>query len=71
MPKNDTNYSSILDKVHKGCPSQEIIDILQKRVISVSAAKEFNQLSKSGSLPVCLFPTFIFREEHNKEMLKH
>lgn len=43
----------ILDEVHHGCPSEESLDCLCKRIITVSVIEKYKQLSESGTHPVC------------------
>ena len=47
----------MLDRVRRGCPTDETLRILEQRVIDVPVADKFHELQKSGHTPVCLFPT--------------
>ena len=67
--KKDVIYSTILDEVRRGCPSDDSLSHLHKRKIDGSVAEKFKELSESGFHPVCLFPTRKGCEEHNMNML--
>ena len=54
--KNDPQFSSMLDSVRRGCPTEETVRILKERVIQVSISDQFTELQQSGKTPVCLFP---------------
>ena len=68
--KSDAEFATMLDCVRRGCPTDETICILEQRVIQVSVADKFNELSHSGHSPVCLFPTRKACKEFNSEMLQ-
>ena len=65
----DTEYSSLLDNVRRGCPNEECLSTLKQRVVQVPVSEKFHKLQQSGQSPVCLFPTRIACDEFNKEML--
>ena len=67
--KKDPAYSRILDEVRQGCPSEDSLDYLRKRIVTVSVEKKYKQLCESGTQPVCLFPTCKACKEHNSNML--
>ena len=66
--KGDKEYSSMLDNVRRGCPTEECLSTLKQRVIQVPVSEPFHKLQQFGQSPVCLFPTRIACDE-NKEML--
>ena len=53
--KNDPQFSSMLDSVRRGCPTEETVRILRDRVIQVSIADKFTELQQSGRTPVLPF----------------
>ena len=59
----------MLDCVRRGCPTDETLSTLEKRVIQVSTSEKFVELQKSGQTPVCLLPTRKACREFNDEML--
>ena len=67
--KNDQEFSSMLDCVRRGCPTDETIRTLQQRVIQVSVSDKFHELQESGQMPVCLLPTRKACSVINNEML--
>ena len=67
--KNDQEFSSMLDCVRRGCPTDETIRTLQQRVIQVSVSDKFHELQESGQTPVCLLPTRKACSVINNEML--
>ena len=67
--KKDREFSSILDSVRRGFPTDETILILNKRVITMCLSEKFNDLQESGQSPVCLFPTRKACHDFNMEML--
>ena len=67
--KGDKEYSSLLDNVRRGCPTEECLSTLKQRVIQVPVSEKFHKLQQSGQLPVCPFPTRIACDEFNKEIL--
>ncbi len=69
--KKDKEFSSMLDCVRRGCPTDETLSTLEQRVIQVPASDKFSELQESGQTPVCLFPTRRACDDFNTEMLKH
>ena len=67
--KKDPVYPRILDEVCQGCPSEDSLDYLHKRIITVNVEEKYKQLCESGTHPVCLFPTCKACKEHNSNML--
>ena len=67
--KNDKQFSSMLDCVRHGSPTEETLHTLEGRVITCSVQEKFNELQSSGQSPVCLFPTRKACEQFNVEML--
>ena len=59
----------MLDCVRRGCPTDETLCTLKERIIQVSFADKFNELQKSGKIPVCLFPKRKACDTFNAEML--
>ena len=68
--KKDAQFSSMLDSVRRGCPTEETVRILKDRVIQVPIADKFTELQQSGRTPVCLFPKKRACEGFNAQMLK-
>ena len=66
--KTDDGFS-MLDSVRRGCPNDETILMLRKRVIEGSVADKFVELQRGGLSPVCLFPKRKACESFNDEML--
>ena len=65
-----TCYSAtMLDCVRHGCPTDETLSTLEKRVIGVSTSEKLVELQKSCQTPVCLLPTRKACREFNDEML--
>ena len=67
--KNDPQFSSMLDSVRRGCPTEETVRNLRDRVIQVPIADKFTELQQSGRTPVCLFPKKRACEVFNAQML--
>ena len=67
--KKDSEFSSMLDSVRCGFPTDETILILNKRVITMCLSEKFNDLQESGQSPVCLFPIRKAYHDFNMEML--
>ena len=67
--KTDKKFSSMLDCVRRGCPTDETLCTLKERVIQVSIADKFSELQKSGKTPVCLFSKRKACDSFNAEML--
>ena len=56
IKKKDSQFSSMLDCVRCGCPTEETVSVMKNRVIQVSVSDKFSELPQSGRTPVCLFP---------------
>ena len=69
--RKDKEFSSMLDCVRRGCPTDETLSTLQQRVIQVSVSDKFSELQESDQTPVCLFPTRKACHDLNTEMLTH
>ena len=67
--KKDGLFVNILDQVCRGSPTSESLECLKLRVINVPVVDKYAELSKSGSSPVCLFPTRKACREFNDKML--
>ena len=67
--KKDQVFSSMLDEVRRGCPSQKTIQALQARVITTAVIDKFQELLASKQSPLCLFSTRKSCQEFNLEML--
>ena len=67
--KKDGLFVNILDQVRHGSPMTESLKCLKLRVIDVPVVDKYAELSKSGSSPVCLFPTRKACREFNDKML--
>ena len=67
--KKDGLFVNILDQVRRGSPTTESLECLKLRVINVPVVDKYAELSKSGSSPVCLFPTRKACREFNDKML--
>ena len=67
--KKDQAFSSILDTVRRGSPTDETLKALHERVIDVSVSEKFLELQQLGQTPVCLFPTRKACDDLNNEML--
>ena len=67
--KNDPQFSSMLDSVRRGCPTEETVRILRDRVIQVPIAHKFTELQQFRRTPVCLFPKKRACEVFNAQML--
>ena len=63
-------YSKVLDEIRRGCSSEQGINCLHDRIITVSVVEKYKQICESGDHPVCLFPTCKQCEEHNTNMLE-
>ena len=55
--KEDLAFSSMLDEVRRGCPSQQTVEALNARVIQLPVVDTFESLLGSNKSPLCLFPT--------------
>ena len=67
--KKDGEFSSMLDCVRCGNPTDDTVSILQKRVIQGSVLDKFIELQQSKQSPVCLFPRRKACDHFNNEML--
>ena len=67
--KKDGLFVNLLDQVRRGSPTPESLQCLKLRVIDVPVVDKYVELSKSGSKPVCLFPTRKACREFNDKML--
>ena len=67
--RQKTEFSSMLDCVRCGCPTDETLGALQQRLIQVSISDKFHELQESGQTPVCLLPTRKACCDINNEML--
>ena len=67
--KQVQEFSAMLDCVSCGCPTDETLSTLEKRLIQVSTSETFVKLEKSGQTPVCLLPTRKACRDFNDEML--
>ena len=67
--KKDGKYSSILDSIRCGSPSEEAIATLQEKVIDITIAEKFGDLQSLKMSPVCLYPTRKQYDKVNKDML--
>ena len=52
--KSDGVFSSMLDEVRRGCPSQKTIEALQDRVITSPVVDKFEELLAAKQSPLCL-----------------
>ena len=69
--KKVTQYtnSKVLNEIRRGYPSEQSINCLCDRIISIRVVEKYKQLCESGNQPVCLFPTCKQCQEHNMNML--
>ena len=67
--KKDQVFSSMLDEVRRGCPSQKTVQAIKCRVISTPVVDKFEELMASGQSPLCLFPTRQACYDFNSDML--
>ena len=67
--KKDQVFSSMLDEVRRGCPSDTTVQALKDRVITKPIVDKFEELLSSNMSPLCLFPTRKSCQELNAEML--
>ena len=67
--KKDVEFSSMLDCVRCGQPTDETLNLLKKQVIEGSAVDKFVELQQSRQSPVCLFPRRKACDHFNNEML--
>ena len=66
---NDLEFSTMLDSVRRGYPTDDTLNTLQKRVFSMPVADKFAELQRCGQTPVCLFPKRKACTAFNSEML--
>ena len=66
---NDLEFSTMLDSVRRGYPTDDTLNTLQKRVFSMPVADKFAELQRCGQTPVCLFPKRKACAAFNSEML--
>ena len=69
--KKRQEFSSLLDCVRRGCPTDETFCTLEQRVKEVPVSEKFSELQESGQTPVCLFPKRKACDSFNSEMLRH
>ena len=50
-------FSSMLDEIRRGCVSEETVEALKSRVISIPVVDRFEELLSANKAPLCLFPT--------------
>ena len=67
--KKDQAFSSMLDEVRRGCPSQTTLQALKERIITTSTVDKFEELLSTDKSPLCLFPTREACQNFNSEML--
>ena len=67
--KKDELFVNLLDQVCRGSPTPESLQCLKPRVIDVPVVDKYVELSKSGSTPICLFPTRKACKEFNDKIL--
>ena len=68
--KSDRDFSSMLDCVRRGCPTDETFCTLKERIIQVPVSDKFHELQESGQTPVCLFSTRKACNEFNTKIAK-
>ena len=67
--KEDLVFSSMLDEVRRGCPSQETIHALEDKVITTPVVDKFEELLADKQSPLSLFPTRKACLQFNSNML--
>ena len=67
--KKDQAFSSMLDEVRRGCPSQNTLQALKERVITTPTIDKFEELMSTDKSPLCLFPTREACQKFNSDML--
>jgi len=65
----DSLFVDILHLVCHGSATQVSLECLKKRVINGTVVDKYIELCKSGSSPVCLFPTRRACQDFNQQML--
>jgi len=58
-----------LDEVRQDSPSEDSLNHLRDRTITVSVVERYKELCKSGKHLVCLFSTCKQCQDHNTDML--
>ena len=67
--KKDQAFSSMLNEVQQGCPSESTLQALKERVISSPTVDIFEELLSTDKSPLCLFPTREACQKFNSDML--
>ncbi len=67
--KQDGGFSTLLNSIRCGCPTDEDFSMLQERVVEGTILQKFRELEGCNKNPVCLFPTRKACEQFNHEML--
>ena len=67
--KKDQAFSSMLNEVRQGCPSQSTLQALKERVITSPTVDKFEELLSTDKSPLCLFPTREACQKFNSDML--
>ena len=67
--KKDQAFSSMLNEVRQGCPSQSTLQALKERVISLPTVDIFEELLSTDKSPLCLFPTREACQKFNSDVL--
>ena len=65
--KKDQAFSSMLNEVRQGCPSQSTLQA--QRVITSPTVDKFEELLSTDKSPLCLFPTRDACQKFNSDML--
>ena len=68
--KTDKEFSSMLNCVRRGCPTDETLCTLKQRIITNSISEKFTELQVASKTPVCLFPKRKACDQFNTEMLQ-
>ena len=67
--KQDQTFSSLLDSVRCGFPTDDTIRTLEQSVIKESVTNKSAEVEQTGLSPACLFPTRKACDDFNTEML--
>ena len=67
--KTDSKFSDRLDCVRRGFPTDETLQTLSDRVITVPIEQKFKELQENGCALVCLFPRRDDCNDFNHKML--
>ena len=67
--KKDQAFSSMLNQVRQGCPSDDTVQTLGDRVFTESTVDKFEQLLSEDKSPLCLFPTREACQQFNNDMM--